>query len=92
MIVLEFLIITSAMTAVILLLRNQITAQVKEYRFYKANSWDFSIDSGLDSLMLDKQIATFDLNLSNWQRFYLFRPAYIVNIMLLLCFMIWSLF
>jgi len=91
MIILELLIITATMTAVILLLRNQITAQLREYRFYKANGWDFSIDSGLDSLMLDKQVATFDLKLTNGQRFYLFRPAYILGFILLLGFMIASL-
>lgn len=91
MIFLEFLIIAAALAAVILLLRNQITAQVREYHFYKANGWDFSIDSGLDSLMLDRQITTFDLNLSNRQRFYVFRPFYILIIMVLLGFMTWSL-
>ncbi|MGI2033721.1 hypothetical protein ACRQ1B_15110 [Rhizobium panacihumi] len=92
MIILEFLIITATTTAVILLLRNQIIAQVKEYRFYKANGWDFSVDSGFDKLKLDRQISTFGLNLTPWQRFYLFRPAYIINITVLLGFMIWGLF
>ncbi len=91
MIILKFLIVTAALTALLLLLRNQMVAQVKEYRFYKANGWDFSVDSGLDTLKLDRQISTFGLNLTPWQRFYLFRPIYILNMTVLLGFMVWSL-
>lgn len=92
MIVLELVVICAALISVSVLLFNQVVAQWKEYSFYKANGWGFSVESGHDKLRLDRKIQIYDLNLNNWQRFYIFRPAFLSCITLLLAFMIWSLF
>lgn len=92
MLIVEFLIISAALVAVAALIRNQVMAQWNEYRFYKSNGWDFSVDSGSDRLKLDRQVFSYAPNLTNWQRFYLFRPIYTLNIIALFGFMVWSLF
>lgn len=92
MIILEFVIIAAALMAVSLLLGNQIVAQVNEFKFYKRNGWDFSADSGHDKLRLDKKIQIYELSLTNSQRFYAFRPVFILCTACFLGGMIWSLF
>lgn len=82
MLILEILVFLAAMALVALLTLHQVVTQAKEYRFYEKRGWDFSIDSGLDKI--DERITPYRLGLSNWQRFYLFRPAYIL---MLICFM-----
>lgn len=74
----EIIIVFAALLAVGLLAIQQIAAQVREYRFYKKNGGDFSVDSGVDYLRLDKSLYYNSLRLTNWQRFYLFRPACII--------------
>ena len=76
MLILEILAFLAAMGMGALLLLQQVVTQVKEYRFYRSRGWDFSIDSGLDRI--DERIAPYRLPISNWQRLYLFRPAYIL--------------
>ncbi|MFK3781402.1 hypothetical protein [Agrobacterium sp. NPDC089420] len=83
---------SAAFVAVILLATHQIVAQVREYRFYKSNGGDFSVDSGMDNLKLDERIHINALGLTNWQRFYLFRPFYIVLLMTFAGMMLFSLF
>lgn len=90
--VLEILIFSAAFLAVILLAAHQIVAQIKEYRFYKSNGGDFSVDSGMDNLKLDERVYINALGLTNWQRFYLFRPFYIVLLIAFAGMMIFSLF
>lgn len=90
MIVFEILIQLAAIAAVSLLIVHQFATQVNEYYFYKKNDWDFSIDSNLDRLKLDERISVINLNLTNWQRFFLFRPLYILNLTVLLGFMVWA--
>ncbi|ASV87839.1 putative tiorf67 protein (plasmid) [Ochrobactrum quorumnocens] len=92
MLLLEFLIFSAAFVAVILLAAHQIVAQIKEYRFYKRNGDDFSVDSGADNLKLDERVYINALGLTNWQRFYLFRPFYIVLLIVFAGLMIFSLF
>ncbi|WP_234901864.1 hypothetical protein [Agrobacterium rubi] len=91
MLLFEILIISAAIAAVSLLIVHQVATQLREYYFYKGNGWDFSVDSNLDRLKLDERIAIYNLNLTNWQRFYLFRPLYVLNMIVLLGFMLWSL-
>lgn len=91
MLLFEILIISAAIAAVSLLIVHQVATQLREYYFYRENGWDFSVDSNLDRLKLDERIANYNLNLTNWQRFYLFRPLYVLNMIVLLGFMIWSL-
>lgn len=76
MLILEIAVFLAALAAVALLTLQQVVTQVKEYLFYKGNGWDFSADSGLDRI--DEKITSYRLGLSNWQRFYLFRPFYIL--------------
>lgn len=90
--VLEILIFSAAFLAVILLAVHQIVTQVREYRFYKSNGGDFSVDSGVDNLKLDERVHINALGLTNWQRFYLFRPFYIVLLIAFAGMMIFSLF
>ena len=92
MVVLEILIKAAALGALSLLILHQIATQVREYYFYKQNGWDFSIDSNLDRLKIDGKITVYNLNLTNWERFYLFRPFYIFIMIVLLGFMIWASF
>ncbi len=91
MIFLELVVLCAALIAVSLLLANQVIVQWKEYSFYKANGWDFSVDSGHDKLKVDKKIQVYDLSLSNWQRFYIFRPAFLLCVTFFLALMLWSL-
>ncbi|WLP57797.1 MULTISPECIES: hypothetical protein [Rhizobium/Agrobacterium group] len=88
----EIFIFSAAFLAVILLAAHQIVAQIKEYRFYKSNGGDFSVDSGMDNLKLDEGVYINALGLTNWQRFYLFRPFYIVLLIAFAGMMIFSLF
>lgn len=74
--ILKALLFAAALAAVALLALHQFVAQVKDYLFYKRNGWDFSVDSGADKI--DQRIMPYDLGLTNWQRFYLFRPLYIL--------------
>ncbi|SCX25142.1 hypothetical protein DSM25558_3708 [Agrobacterium sp. DSM 25558] len=90
MIVFEILIKVAALGAVSLLILHQIATQVREYYFYKKNGWDFSIDSNLDSLKLDERITVYNLNLTNWERFWLFRPFYIFIMIAFFGFMLWA--
>lgn len=92
MLLLEILLSLAALVAVILLAAHQIVAQVREYRFYKSNGGDFSVDSGMDNLKLDERVHINALGLTNWQRFYLFRPFYIVLLIVFASMMILSLF
>nr|WP_172690696.1 hypothetical protein [Agrobacterium tumefaciens]ASK41696.1 hypothetical protein [Agrobacterium tumefaciens] len=92
MLLLEFLFFSAAFVAVVLLAVHQIVAQIKEYRFYKSNGGDFSVDSGMDNLQLDERVYINALGLTNWQRFYLFRPFYIVLLIAFAGMMIFSLF
>lgn len=92
MLLLEILLFLAALVAVILLAAHQIVAQIREYRFYKSNGGDFSVDSGMDSLKLDERIHINPLGLTNWQRFYLFRPFYIMLLIVFASMMILSLF
>ncbi|OOO25204.1 hypothetical protein BS627_10090 [Agrobacterium salinitolerans] len=91
MLLLEFLIFSAAFVAVVLLAVHQIVAQIKEYRFYKSNGGDFSVDSGADNLKLDERVYINALGLTNWQRFYLFRSFYIVLLIAFAGMMIFSL-
>ncbi|NTF31326.1 hypothetical protein G6L88_04435 [Rhizobium skierniewicense] len=92
MIVFEILIKVAAHAALSLLILHQMATQVREYYFYKKNGWDFSIDSNLDRLKLDEKITAFNLNLTNWERFGLFRPFYIVIMIAFFGFMLWAAF
>ena len=92
MLLLEILIFSAAFVAVILLAAHQTVVQVREYRFYKRNGGDFSIDSGVDNLKLDERVYINALGLTNWQRFYLFRPFYIILLIAFASMMIFSLF
>ena len=92
MIVFEILIKAAALGALSLLILHQIATQIREYYFYKQNGWDFSIDSNLDRLKIDERITVYNLNLTNWERFFLFRPFYIFIMIVLLGFMIWASF
>ncbi|WP_235907986.1 hypothetical protein [Brucella lupini] len=83
---------SAAFVAVILLAAHQIVAQVREYRFYKSNGGDFTVDSGMDNLKLDERVYLNALGLTNWQRFYLFRPFYIVLLIAFAGMMLFSLF
>ncbi len=74
MLILKIVIFSAALIAVGLLAVQQIIAQVREYNFYK-NGGDFSVDSNMDHVRLDRSMHYNDLRLTNWQRFYLFRPA-----------------
>ncbi|EGP54248.1 hypothetical protein Agau_P200579 (plasmid) [Agrobacterium tumefaciens F2] len=88
----EVLLFSAAFVAVILLAAHQIVAQVREYRFYKSNGGDFTVDSGMDNLKLDERVYLNALGLTNWQRFYLFRPFYIVLLIAFAGMMLFSLF
>jgi hypothetical protein len=92
MVILQILLVIAAFAAVTLLLLHQMATQVREYCFYRARGWDFSVDSGLDRLKLDQRILIFDLGLSSRQRLYLFRPFYIAGLILFIGLMISSLF
>ena len=78
MLVVELLIFIAALAAVGLLALQQVVTQIREYQFYKANGWNFSIDSGLNKI--DERIAPYRVPLTHWQRFYLFRPYYILSL------------
>lgn len=92
MLLLEVLLFSAAFVAVILLAAHQIVAQVREYRFYKSNGGDFTVDSGMDNLKLDERVYLNALGLTNWQRFYLFRPFYILLLIAFAGMMLFSLF
>ena len=92
MLLLEVLLFSAAFVAVILLAAHQIVAQVREYRFYKSNGGDFTVDSGMDNLKRDERVYLNALGLTNWQRFYLFRPFYIVLLIAFAGMMLFSLF
>ena len=92
MLVLEILLFSAAFGAVGLLAVHQIIAQVREYRFYKNNGGDFSVDSGMDNVRLDERVYINALGLTNWQHFYLFRPFYILLFIAFNGMMIFSLF
>jgi hypothetical protein len=90
-IVLEIIVISATLAAIALLFCNQVMVQVLEYRFYRDNGGDFTVDSGIDRLKVDQKIHVRDLNLTNWQRLYIFRPIFILSVGWMLGFMIWSL-
>ncbi|WP_234902475.1 hypothetical protein [Agrobacterium larrymoorei] len=79
MAVVEVLLALVTTAAMSLLIAHLLATQVREYYFYKANNWDFRIDSHLDRLQIDRRMFMSDPNLTNWQRFYLFRPICIIN-------------
>lgn len=91
MLVLEIVIFAAALIAVGLLTAQQIVAQVRERNFYKKNDGDFSVDSEMDHVRLDISMHYNDLRLTNWQRFYLFRPACIAMLVFFWAMMIVSL-
>lgn len=84
MLILQVLIQISALVAVTMLIRSQVIIQMREYRFYKARDWDFSVESGLDRLRLDKGMLGYQLPFTPWQRFYLFRPLCIAHLTIFL--------
>jgi hypothetical protein len=92
MFILTILIQIAALVAVALLVANQTRTQVREYRFYRARNWDFSVESGLDRMKLDEGMLGYNLGLSNWQRFYLFRPYCIFFLSVFFCGLIYVLF
>jgi hypothetical protein len=92
MIFLEFAAVFATVAAVTGLLINQAMVQFLEYQFYRSNAWNFSLDSRLDRLKIDTRIQIYDLNLTNWQRFYIFRPVMIATVSFLLIAMIWAIF
>lgn len=92
MLILEIAVFSAAFLAVSLLAVHQIVVQIRECRFYRKNGGDFSVDSGMDDVKLDKRIYINDLGLTNWQRFYVFRPLYIVLLIVFAGMMIFSLF
>ena len=91
LLILEIVIFSAALIAVGLLAVQQIIAQVWEYNFYKKNGGDFSVDSNMDHVRLDRSMHYNDLRLTNWQRFYLFRPACIAMLVFVWAMMIVSL-
>lgn len=91
MLVLEIVIFAAALIAVSLLTVQQIVAQVREHNFYKKNGGDFSVDSNMDRVRLDRSMHYNDLRLTNWQRFYLFRPACIAMLVFVWAMMVVSL-
>ncbi|KIP98076.1 hypothetical protein RU07_22830 [Agrobacterium tumefaciens] len=91
MIVLEIIVISATLAAMALLFCNQIMVQILEHRFYRENGGDFTVDSGIDRLRVDQKIHVRGLNLTNWQRLYIFRPIFILSVGWMLGFMIWSL-
>jgi len=91
LLILKIVIFSAALIAVGLLAVQQIIAQVREYNFYKKNGGDFSVDSEMDHVKLDRSIHYNDLRLTNWQRFYLFRPACIAMLVFFWAMMIVSL-
>lgn len=90
MLILEIVLFGAALIAIALLAVHQIVTQVREYRFYKRNGRDFSVDSGLDKI--DKRIVHYDLKMTNWQRLYLFRPFFILMLIAFMTMMIASSF
>ena len=92
MFVLEAGLFLCALAALCALAWNQIVAQIREHRFYRRNGGDFSIDSGMDKVRLDDCIHYSPLRLTNWQRFYIFRPVCILVMFFLAAGMIFSLF
>jgi len=91
LLILEIVIFSAALIAVGLLAVQQIIAQVREYNFYKKNGGDFSVDSNMDHVKLDRSMHYNDLRLTNWQRFYLFRPACIAMLVFVWAMMVVSL-
>lgn len=89
--ILENVLAITVIIGAVLLVSSQILTQYREYRFYKSIGWDFSVDSGVDELRVDERITTFDLNLTNWQRFCLFRPSFILVWIVVIGFMLRSL-
>lgn len=92
MLLLEIVLFSAAFLAVVLLAVHQIIVQVRECRFYKNNGGDFSVDSGMDNVKLDDRVYINSLGLTNWQRFYLFRPFYIALLIAFAAMMIFFLF
>lgn len=91
MLALEIVIFAAALIAVSLLTVQQIVAQIRERNFYKKNGGDFSVDSNMDHVKLDRSMHYNDLRLTNWQRFYLFRPACIAMLVFVWAMMLVSL-
>ncbi|MGN7124355.1 hypothetical protein [Methylorubrum thiocyanatum] len=77
-----------ALTLVALLALQQTIVFVREYRFYRRRGWDFTADSGLDRI--DQRITHYPLRLTNWQRLFVFRPLYLLNLYAFLGLMIWA--
>lgn len=90
MLILEIAVVTIVLGLLALFTLHQILTMVREYRFYRANGWNFSVDSGLDRV--DERIAPYRLPLTNWQRLFLFRPAYILMLLVFSTMMVASLF
>ena len=76
-----------ALTLVTMLALHQTIVFVREYRFYRRRRWDFTADSGLDRI--DERISRYPLHLTNWQRLFVFRPLYLMNLYAFLGMMIW---
>ncbi|MBA8801675.1 hypothetical protein FHW77_005432 [Agrobacterium sp. RC10-4-1] len=91
MLALEIVIFAAALIAVSLLTVQQIVAQIRERNFYKKNGGDFSVDSNMDHVKLDRSMHYNDLRLTNWQRFYLFRPVCIAMLVFVWAMMLVSL-
>lgn len=91
MLILEIGLFIAALAAVCALAWNQILTQMREHRFYRRNGGDFSIDSSIDKVRLDDRIHYSPLRLTNWQRFYIFRPLCILAMFVLAAGMIFSL-
>ncbi|MCJ2030728.1 hypothetical protein MKK50_15235 [Methylobacterium sp. J-043] len=75
-----------ALTLTALLALHQTIVFVREWRFYRRRGWDFTADSGLDRI--DERITHYPLRLTNWQRLFVFRPLYILNLYVFLGLMI----
>ncbi|MDQ0456034.1 hypothetical protein [Rhizobium paknamense] len=88
----ELIVIVPVLAVVAFAIVHQLSVQVNEYRFYQSVDWDFSIDSKIDRLNIDERMFGYSLNLTNWQRFYLFRPFFIFILLFVLVMMIVSLF
>lgn len=90
MIVISIFIQVAVIAAVLFLIFTQIYIQFREYRFYKGRGWDFSVESKLDYMKIDKAMKGFEFRLTSWQRFYLFRPYCILFLSLFFGFMMYS--
>lgn len=86
MLVVEIAIKAIVLILLVLLIRWQIRVQIEEWRFYEARNRDFSVDSGME------RITYLDLGLTNRQRLMLFRPAYLVMLIVFTATLVWTLF